>query len=306
MFIKNLEKVGPRGKFGKWIRFKCDQCEKEVEINSYSYYENFKNRGKDLCRSCVQREAYRKGIRHECWSKYNKAQKGKTLEERLGSEKAKIAKEKMSKSTSGINNPNYGGKYCRFTADWSYEMRHRTLEEKVGKERAVEIKKKISINTSGKNNPMYGKPSPQGSGNGWSGYYKNFYFRSILELSFILFAEAQHWQIESAENKKHKVEYLNPLGAKANYFPDYLINSCIIAEVKPKKLVNTPKNKAKYEAAKIFFTKQGYTYKIFTEEDFDKILPNKLKQLIESKKVKFIDRYVSKVNQWIKEHTGEI
>jgi hypothetical protein len=33
---------------------------------------------------------------------------------------------------------------------------------------------------------MYGKPSPQGSGNGWSGWYKGKYFRSIMELSFIV------------------------------------------------------------------------------------------------------------------------
>ena len=33
---------------------------------------------------------------------------------------------------------------------------------------------------------MYGRFSPRGSGNGWSGWYKEWYFRSLLELSYMI------------------------------------------------------------------------------------------------------------------------
>lgn len=50
----------------------------------------------------------------------------------------------------------------------------KTFEEIYGKEKAVELKEKLSERFSGEGNPMFGKPSPEGSGNGWSGWYKNF------------------------------------------------------------------------------------------------------------------------------------
>ncbi|MBR4316812.1 MAG: hypothetical protein IKP65_07630 [Alphaproteobacteria bacterium] len=43
----------------------------------------------------------------------------------------------------------------------------------------IELKKKYSEKSKGKNNPMYGKPAPKGSGNGVSGWYKGWFFRSL-------------------------------------------------------------------------------------------------------------------------------
>jgi hypothetical protein len=48
------------------------------------------------------------------------------------------------------------------------------------------MKKKMSDSISGEKNFWFGKPSPVGSGNGWSGWYKGWYFRSLLELSFMI------------------------------------------------------------------------------------------------------------------------
>ena len=43
--------------------------------------------------------------------------------------------------------------------------------------------KKMSLSNSGKRNGMYGKSAPKGSGHGYSGYYKSYYFRSLFETS---------------------------------------------------------------------------------------------------------------------------
>ena len=62
----------------------------------------------------------------------------------------------------------------------------RIISEKCkGYKHSQEALIKISNASKGKNNPMYGKPSPQGSGNGWSGWYKGIYFRSLLYSSFM-------------------------------------------------------------------------------------------------------------------------
>jgi len=51
---------------------------------------------------------------------------------------------------------------------------------------------------------MYGKPAPIGSGNGWSGWYKGWYFRSLLELSFMInVIERFKMSWQNAETKKH-------------------------------------------------------------------------------------------------------
>ena len=80
-------------------------------------------------------------------------------------------------------------KDCRATARAIYLNSLRkgtTFEEFYGQEKAKVIKEKFSLRMRGKNNHMYGKPSPNGSGNGWSGHYGSFYFRSLLELSFLI------------------------------------------------------------------------------------------------------------------------
>lgn len=102
--------------------------------------------------------------------------------------------------------------------------------EKYGKEDADKkmllYKKNKSEETSGENNPMYGKPSPQGSGNGWSGWYKGWFFRSIHELSFMInYIERFELNWKSAESKSYKIEYIDYDGKKRNYFPDFIIGN---------------------------------------------------------------------------------
>ena len=55
---------------------------------------------------------------------------------------------------------------------------------------------------------MFGRPTPQGSGNGWKGWYKGWFFRSLKELSYVVNVLEPNGDIwESAENIK--IPYVN-------------------------------------------------------------------------------------------------
>ena len=173
--------------------------------------------------------------------------------------------------------------------------------EKYGKEEAgrklVEHKKKISLRVSGKNNPMYGKPSPQGSGNGWGGWYKGWYFRSLKELSYMInVIEINGYKWRSAETSDLKIEYINYDGTERTYRADFFINDGILVEVKPMKLMNTPNNILKKEAAIEFCELRGYKYRIV---DVKLLNVDILISLYKKKKIKFIKKYQEKMEKLI-------
>jgi len=158
------------------------------------------------------------------------------------------------------------------------------------------FKKKISILNSGKLNPMYGKPAPVGSGNGWSGWYKNWYFRSLLELSYMIFIiERFNLAWENGENRKNKMTYFIN-GICRNYFPDFIINNKYVIECKPKKLWNTEINILKYEFGKIQCEEKGY---ILKRVDCSKIKKKELIQLYLNDDVKFTKKYEDRIKSII-------
>lgn len=116
------------------------------------------------------------------------------------------------------------------------------LGEVEGLKRWEEWKKIQKFNSTGDKNPMYGKPSPNGSGNGWSGWYKGTYFRSIYELSYIV-SILERFNIiwECGEMSKHMIKYIDYEGAERNYYADFIIPGKYIIECKPKKLWDSPK-----------------------------------------------------------------
>ena len=82
---------------------------------------------------------------------------------------------------------------------------------------------------------MYGKPAPIGSGNGWSGWYKGWYFRSLLELSFMInVIERFNMPWISAENQTYKISYVDTNLKQRNYYADFIIDNKYIVECKPK------------------------------------------------------------------------
>lgn len=113
-----------------------------------------------------------------------------------------------------------------------------------------------SKNNSGENNAMYGKPSPNGSGHGWKGWYKKFYFRSLRELSYVLYLDDNNIRWETAEKKRFRIKYQDYKGTERTYAPDFLVNNNKLVEIKPKRLQNSPLIKLKTEAA-IKFCKEN-------------------------------------------------
>ena len=178
-------------------------------------------------------------------------------------------------------------------------MTERSVEtvwvEKYGQEEATrrlgEVKKKQSHRSSGVKNPMYGKPAPIGSGNGWSGWYKSNFFRSLLELSYLKMLIDNNIQFENGECRKHKIS----LEDGKNYFPDYyLVDSQEMIEIKPFNLLKTEANIQKFKAAK---NKFGDNFKILTEKDIIRLTFDEINILYKSGDLLFIDRYEKKFKE---------
>jgi hypothetical protein len=153
---------------------------------------------------------------------------------------------------------------------------------------------KISKKVSGENNPMYGKPSPTGSGNGWSGWYKEQYFRSILELSYLKYLYDNNIRFESGEQKKYSIPYIID-GVKRNYFCDYfLIDSDMFVEIKPKALLNSKDNLLKFETAKKVLCDR---FIIKTEDDLKKLTDIEILDMYNNQEIKWLDRYQKKFEE---------
>ena len=161
----------------------------------------------------------------------------------------------MSKASSGSNN----GMFGRSVYDvWL---------EKFGKEIADEkyVQWKLKCARPGEKNGMYGKASPCGAGNGWSGYFKNIYFRSLLELRYLKYLLDNNISFKNGEKGKYKIPYQLENGTNRTYSTDYyLLEKDIFIEIKPKGLLNTKENKLKFEAAKKLL---GDRHIVLTEED---------------------------------------
>lgn len=168
--------------------------------------------------------------------------------------------------------------------------------EKYGEEKARELQNeknlKHSKRMSGSGNSMYSRPSPIGSGNGWSGWYKGWYFRSLLELSYMVnYIEKEKLNWESAESKEYQIKYLDFEGKVRNYYPDFVIDGNKLVEIKPKRLWSSDKVKRKMEAGIEFAKNNGYEYIII---DPVRLSIDEVKDLFDKNMIKFLPRYEKK------------
>lgn len=190
---------------------------------------------------------------------------------------------------SGKNNPMYGKTY--------YDV----WVKKYGKEEAdkkQELKrKKQSILSKGENNHMYGKPSPQGSGNGWSGWYKGWFFRSLKELSYVvktLEAENKDWK----DANKIRIKYIFN-GSEKTYTPDFIVDNIFLIEIKPLKLHSSSMVIAKSNAANEYCQKNNLQFLLI---DPPMLTQKEIHQLYVDNKIKFIERYEIKYQKLIESH----
>lgn len=279
----------------------CDNCEKEWESSLIYQIKGLKRYKKDLCKSCKLKEQIKSGIRDKQyikagqWAKDNMS--GKTHIEIYGLEKALKMKKINSEKNSGKNNAMYGKNYQTYgLVNRMKGFSGKTYDEIFGKEKGDKIRKNLSEKFSGENNSMYGKPSPNGSGNGWCGWYNGWHFRSLLELSFMInVIERFNFKWKSAECKKYRIKYVDYQGKERNYFPDFILNDKYLVEIKPKSLYNTIINKNKKVAAENFCMNNNLKYKLLTPK---KLKLKDIEELVDNNKIEFIDRYKIKYDEW--------
>jgi hypothetical protein len=253
----------------------CPVCGKELKYKNTVYSRSEIKKSIKLkipCRSCANRISST-GERNPFFGKKHSAetidlislkkkglkQTGKTLEKsRKTIKKAKAAQKGKS----------------------VYELWLSKYGKEIADEKMIALKKLQSLNTSGKNNPMFGRPAPQGSGNGWKGRYKGKWFSSLRELIFrIDIVEKNKFKcVECHAKKEYKIPYIDRLGKKRNYFPDFLVNKTLY-ECKPIKLWNTPNVSDKKKAAEKFCAERGLEYKFYdcNLDDFKSVLLSKYK-----------------------------
>ena len=211
-------------------------------------------------------------------------------QQKYGCKLTKERKKRLSEVFSGNGNNMYGRSlYGVWEEKYGREEANRRLSRFVAKQRQ---------NNTGSGNPMFGRPSPGGSGNGWSGWYRDTYFRSIRELSYIVkVLENQHTWI-SAERKDMAIKYVNFLGRERNYFADFLVDDCVLVEVKPKRLHNSQAVMVKADAARKFCTQMGWTYKL---TDVIPLNTGEIYQMFLSGLIRFLPRYEKRAVALFKE-----
>jgi hypothetical protein len=298
--LKTFESNKKRVKLNQLILLSCDKCGKEYEKIYLLVKQAIIKYKQDLCGSCRMKWQIEHGERNPNAAiiKYNLSRKGKTFNELFGEDKANVLKQKIRIANSGNNNPMFNTnayeiwikKYGKTEADKLYLERTKLKKTYIP---TKETRLKHSISVSGDKNPMFGKPAPQGSGNGWSGWYRNYYFRSILELSYLKYLLDNNIKFESGEKRDYKITYYDSfLRKKKNYFADfYLIDTKELVEIKPSTLINIIKNKDKFAAAK---NNYGDKFKIITENDIKKLTSNEIILLYELGELIWLDRYKQK------------
>lgn len=193
-------------------------------------------------------------------------------------------RQKMSDLTKGHNNPMAG----RSAFD--------AMVAKYGKDEAeqkwLKIRSDKSKKMTGEGNHMYGKPAPRGSGCGWSGWYKSYYFRSLKELAYILKLESENIQFVSAEKKCYSIAYIDDLGKSRTYRADFFVGGLKLVEIKPVALQKTLINQKKQQVAIEFCSKMGWTYEMV---DIEPVPLAKLEELYNEDKLKLTSKWKTRL-----------
>lgn len=184
----------------------------------------------------------------------------------------------VSKRMSGSNNPHFG-KFGNQSSNYGKKRTEET-KQKMRDAWTEEKRKERSEKYSGENAPNYGKPPNKYSSNGISGQYSGLYFKSSVELNFLLNYQDLEL-LRSAETKEFQIPYVCSETKESHfYYPDYFNESeKILFEIKQAGWEETHfKNcnvQDKKKAALKFCKEKGWEYRIvesgriYKEEMFD-------------------------------------
>jgi len=243
----------------------CQSCARKQKFEDPVFYnkvlENNRKLGKSQCgqNNPIHNHPHSKELLEQI---NKKRSENKEYQQYLKSDEFKAT---MSSVTKGNHNGMYGRKIFDIWVE-KYGIA-------IANQKQKELNFKRSQRMIGSKNNMFGKPSPQKTGNGTSGHYKNIYFRSLRELYYIItYLEPNNLPIISAEKKELEIPYINYDGTERTYRADFLVGNTLI-EIKPLKLKDTPLIKIKQEAAELFCRSKNMIYKIEYIEisDYSKI-----------------------------------
>lgn len=150
----------------------------------------------------------------------------------------------------------------------------KTVEQIHGEEKGQALRALFSSQRQGEANPAFGKAYLSG-GRSIKGYYKGFFFRSLLEYSFMKHLETQGFSlVDEIRYECFRVPYEFE-GKSGTYLVDFhVIPENIVYEVKPAYVLKKPpaQQLAKWAAARVFLRELGLEFKLVSEEDFQKRL----------------------------------
>lgn len=278
----------------------CVSCKKDRIFKSLASYRTTVSAGKLMCKSCSFRQRWRdEGYRDKFREMFTEQYRAE-----------------MSQRVKGVRNPFFGKRHTSETIARLVETgkasvgkrresrgNYQIWVEKYGQAEAdhrdQRYRHKQSVNFSGSNNPMYGKPAPMGSGNGWSGWYKDWFFRSLRELTYrINELEAHNLTWRTAENRDLRISY-SWLGKERNYFADFLVEDKTLVECKPHRLHDTPLVIAKKLAAEAMCQRREFEYRLVDPG----VLPICIiRSLHDDGSLRFMDRYEARFEEWCRIH----
>ena len=267
----------------------CPKCDCIIEYKTEKGLLNsLKNNS--VCRKCAA-----SGENNGMYGKiaelnpfFGKHHSKETIDKLKVVDKSYTKTQKFRNKISQLNKDKIVGTHGKSNYDgWLYKFGKEIADEKL-----TLVKNKLSIYNSGSGNPMFGKPSPTGSGNGWSGWYKGWYFRSLRELTYMIkIIERFNLKWVSGESKKYKINYQDSKGNDRNYFPDFIINNKYVVECKPKKLWGSDNVIRKTKAALNYCELNGLIYK---KIDIGILTDNEIKNLYIKGEIKFLPKYEEK------------
>jgi hypothetical protein len=278
----------------------CLNCS-EVVIHKTKRSRDVAEKANRSCRSCNASEINKRhGLRDDFIKKY--ASPGCSVGESNPFYGKKHTQETISLlkevDKSHLKTDTFRKKMCEVVAKGEDHPMYGTNTyqvwlSKYGKEKADELdlerRKKWSAASAGSKNPMFGKPSPQGSGNGWSGWYNNWYFRSLRELCYVIHTlEPSEMSWVAAEKAGVRIIYQDWNETQRTYVPDFLVGGSKLVEIKPIRLATTPMVSLKAAAAREYCKDHGWSYEVI---DPGILSEKEVYDLRISGRIRFTERY---------------
>jgi hypothetical protein len=197
-----------------------------------------------------------------------------------------FSEERKEKISAALTGRTLTAEHCAKLSKPKTEQAKKRMSEAAKVRKASDsCRQKMSESLKGERNPRYGKPCAEGSGTGWSGWYKGWFFRSLGELRYVLETEKAGFEWSSASRYRFVYFYE---GKKRTYTPDIKVYDCI-TEIKPERLFSDEEVLAKKQAAEPICAALGLEYAIVASVPIEQ---ERLHELLKCGQVRLVDKWM--------------